>query len=96
MPDECHFESKKGVLPEVHVHCVDASWTVQQVIQNIAAGAGDDHDIAIRAYPQKLAVDGGIFPAGVINQPVPVDESEELTVQTHQHRPPRKRILGEC
>jgi hypothetical protein len=40
----------------------------QGVIKDVAAGAGDDQNVVGGLEIERLAVYGGIFPAGVVNE----------------------------
>ena len=86
--DEGHFKAQQGVLAEVHVHRMDLSRSIQQIIQHITAGAGDDHSPTFRVKLEELTVYAWIFPTGVINQAVAVEESKKLFLQFIYHAPP--------
>jgi hypothetical protein len=40
----------------------------QCIVQNIAAGAGDDQQLVVRSDLQRATIDGRILPTGVVDQ----------------------------
>jgi hypothetical protein len=55
-------------LSRIRIDRVDVLGADQCVIQNVAAGARNDQKFVIRPELQGYAVDGRIFPAGVVDQ----------------------------
>ena len=60
--DQRQLQLQQRVLAGVDIHGVNFRRTVQQIIQRVAAGAGEDHQRAVRIEPQQLAVDARVFP----------------------------------
>ena len=62
-----------------------AAGPIQEVIQHIAAGAGDGNDDTSRREAQQFPVEAGVFPAGVVNQTVVMDERKKPFLQSGDH-----------
>jgi hypothetical protein len=75
------LQFQEGVLDGVHVHGVDLAAAGQQVVQGVAAGAGDDQEAVVGPEIEGLAVQGRVFPAGVVNEVVAVDRPEDARVE---------------
>ncbi len=60
-------------MARVDVDGVNLGGAVEEVVEGVAAGAGDHDDAAIRLEGEEFAVDAGIFPAGVVDQLAAVD-----------------------
>src|SRR5262249_35035873 len=74
------LQFKKRVLDGVDVNGVDLAAAGQQVVQGVAAGAGDDDQPVALTQLQGDPVQGGVFPAGVVDQVVPMYRLEDARV----------------
>ncbi len=68
MPDTGELEFQQRRLPRIRVDSVDTFGSQQGVIEHVAAGAGDDEQVVLTGDAEHLTVDGGIFPARVVNE----------------------------
>ena len=89
------FQLQQGVLPGVHVHGVDVSGACQQIVQRIATGGTDHQQSVFGAKIQRLAIEPGIFPAGVVDEVVSVDELKYTAGDpfTDWHRLKKSKLL---
>lgn len=78
--DGRQFQFEQGVLAWVGIHGVDAPGPGQGVIEDVAAGAGDDQHGVVRGEIEGLAIHRRIFPAGVVDQGAGVDGVEDALV----------------
>ena len=86
MADASQLQVQEGVLPRIHVHGQDLLGTGQGIVQGVAASRGNDqHGVVGREF-HRFVVEPGIFPAGVIDQVVPVDQFEDLTARPFANR----------
>jgi hypothetical protein len=76
--DASNFEFEEGVLPEIHIHRMDAVGIIESVIQGVASGRGYEHDVVVAFKIHDLPIQTGILPAAVINQMVAVYVGEDL------------------
>ena len=79
--DPGHLEFQQGVLDRVDVHGMDFPRSGQEVIEGIAAGAGDDQETIVRTQLESHSVQGWIFPAGVVNEVTAVNRREDSRSQ---------------
>jgi hypothetical protein len=79
LPDGGDLEFEQGVLSRVHVDGVDVPDSTEEVIEGIAPRGRDDEEPILRGQLQGDAVEPGIFPAGVVDEVVTVDEAENST-----------------
>jgi hypothetical protein len=73
-------------LPRVRVDGVDARRFAERVVEHVAAGARDHDHHVVRRDGEGLAVDCGIFPAGVVDERASVDRVEDLLVEAGEQR----------
>ena len=66
--DRCDLQFEQGVLARIRVDTMNALRCAQGIVERVAAGAGDDQDYVTLAQRKRLLIDGGIFPAGVVDQ----------------------------
>jgi len=59
---------------------MNARGRLQRVVERVAAGAGDHQHGVVGTERERLAIDGGIFPAGVVDQASRIDRVEELLI----------------
>ena len=80
MPQAGQFQLQQCRLTGVGVDCIDLRHPGQGVVEHIAACAGDDQHVVFRLQVEGPAVDGRVFPAGVVDQRTPVDPVEDSLV----------------
>jgi hypothetical protein len=78
--DQRQLELQQRVLAGIDVHCVNFRRRVQQIIQGIAAGAGQHHHPAVPVQTQQLPVNARVFPAHVVDQITLVNRLEQQIV----------------
>jgi hypothetical protein len=54
--DHRDLELEKRILARIHVHRMDLGWTIEQIVERIAASAGDHHQAAVRPEIQHLTI----------------------------------------
>ena len=74
--DEGHLQLQQRVLAEVHINGMDLRGIIEEVVERIAAGAGDHDDLAAGIEAEHLAIETGIFPSAVVDQVGAVDVLE--------------------
>src|SRR5262249_41097999 len=62
------LELHERVLNGIDVNRVDLARSRKEVVERVAAGAGDDSHAVVRAEVECLAVECRVFPAGVVDQ----------------------------
>jgi len=70
--------------------------TCQQVIQGVATGRGDYQQSVLGTEIQGLAIEPGIFPAGVVYEVVAMDELKYTSTNpfTDLHRLEKSKLLA--
>jgi hypothetical protein len=91
--DAGDLQVEQSVLPRIHIDGMHAVRPAQGVIECVAAGRRDDQDVVARPDFQGHAIQPRVFPAGVIDQVVAVDEFEDPPADPieHRHAEPRLR-----
>ncbi|MCK7480109.1 MAG: hypothetical protein M0C28_24665 [Candidatus Moduliflexus flocculans] len=64
----------------IDVHRANFRRRVQQIVQRVAAGAGEHHHPAVPIQPQQLPVDARVLPAHVVDQIALVNRLEQEIV----------------
>ena len=83
--DGCDLQLQQRVLAGVHVHGVHVRRLRQDVVEHVAAGRRDGEDGVAPRQVQRDAVQTGIFPAGVVDEVVPLDQIEDVAVDVLDH-----------
>ena len=96
MADAGQFQVQKGVLPRIHIDGHDLFRAGQGVVQGIAAGGGNDQDRIVGHEVQCLLIQPRIFPAGVVDQVVAMNQLEDLSTGpfTNRHKIPPGIVRG--
>ena len=76
------LEFEKSGLVGIQIDAVDSLRAVQQVVQRIAAGAGDHDDPIFLADIQSPLINNGVFPALVVDEVSPVNLVEQPLVHS--------------
>lgn len=74
--DAGELELEQGVLTEIHIHRMDAARAVEGVVEGVAPGGSDHDQIVLGGEAHDLAIEPGVFPAGIIHQAVTMDAGE--------------------
>lgn len=75
------LELVEGDLARVEIDGMDARRPGQRVVEHVATGTGDDQQLVVGADIEHLAIDGRVFPAGVVDQGVRMQCVEEAVVE---------------
>jgi hypothetical protein len=75
--DAGDLEFEEGVLSEVEIDGVNLVGRIEDVVEGVATGRGNEDDAAFRVQAHDLAIDPWILPAGVIDEVVSVDVGEQ-------------------
>ena len=79
-PDAGELQLEQRVLPRIGIHGVDRGRAGEGVVEHVAAGARD-HEHPVARDVERLAVNGGVLPAGVVDERPRYDGLEESPVQ---------------
>jgi hypothetical protein len=71
------FQFQERRLVRIDIDAVDRGGVVNQIVERIAAGAGDHHDTIVRADIQNRVIQGRIFPTLVVDEITGVDLIEK-------------------
>jgi len=89
------LQVEQRVLPQIHIHHMNLSKIVEQIVQGIAPNAGDHDHATDNVQVQQFPIQGGILPTGVVHQPMPVVPTEDKVIrpssdprQSSRPRPP--------
>ena len=80
------FQLEQRGLARIRVDGVDALWRQQRVIEDVAAGARNDEQNIFRGEVERLSIDRGIFPAGVVDEGAGVKSPKQTLIEP----------IGEC
>jgi len=78
--NEGHFEFQQGVLAEIHVDGMNLGGIIEQVIQRIAACAGDHDDFRGGIESEHLAIEPRVLPGTVVDEIGAMDVLEDDVV----------------
>jgi hypothetical protein len=83
------LELQQRVLPVVHVHRMNLRRIIEQIIERVAAGAGDHHHAAVAVQFHQLPVEPRILPRCVVDEVGVVNMAEDHVMGRFQeaHRP---------
>src|SRR5882762_2849552 len=80
------FELEERGLARIGIDGVDALWRQQRVIEDVTAGARDDEQHIFRSEVERLSIDRGILPAGVVDEGAGVKSPKQTLIEP----------IGEC
>jgi hypothetical protein len=84
-------------LAGIDVDRMNLGRAVEQVVEGVAAGAGDHHHPAVGAQPEQLPVDVWILPARVVDELTIVDVVKNGVVRgLEKTANPRSRPMSKC
>src|SRR5262249_29582760 len=75
------LQFEQGVLDGVDVHRVDLPGAGEEVVEGVAAGAGDDQDAVVGGEVEGGPVQGRVLPARVVDEVAAVDRLEDPVVE---------------
>ncbi len=73
------LQLEQRVLSRVHIDRVDFLGLAQGVVDGIAPGGGDNHNRIGWLQFKRLAIEPRIFPTGVVDQIVAMNESKDAS-----------------
>ena len=92
-PNRRDLQLQQRVLTWIGIHRMNPRRRIERVVERIAAGAGDDHDVIVRPQLQRLPIHRRVFPAGVVNQRTRIQRIEHILIEAITQRQPRRRAM---